>query len=130
MATVTDHDLTALEARGTSAAEAQMTPKVTPTADLKKVALWYAKNGFPVFPIHSAPGGICSCGDPSHSPTGKDPGKAGKHPRTTHGFIDATTDQGQIEIWWTKWPDSNIAIPTGKKTGTLVVDIDPRNDGD
>jgi len=35
-----------------------------------------------------------------------------------------------IEKWWGQWPDANIAITTGSKSGIFVVDIDPRNGGD
>jgi hypothetical protein len=126
MAFLNEHDIAALAARESSAAGAQMTPK----ADLRMAALWYARNGFPVFPLHSAPGGVCSCGNPDHRPAGKEPGKAGKHPRTPHGFKDATTDQDQIETWWKQWSDANIGIPTGAVSRLLVVDVDPRNGGD
>lgn len=90
--------------------------------DLLKAARWYATHGLPVFPLHSAPNGICSCGDPQCA-------HPGKHPRTAHGFKDATTDQSLIEDWCAKWPDANLGIPTGAASGLLVVDIDPRNGG-
>src|SRR5580693_10672950 len=87
-----------------------------------RAALWYAEHGFPVFPVHSALNGCCSCGklDCEHP---------GKHPRTRHGFKDATTDRTKITDFWKKWPDANIAIPTGAASSLLVVDIDPRNGG-
>jgi hypothetical protein len=53
-----------------------------------------------------------------------------KEPLTEHGFKDATTDQKRITAWWQKWPDANIAMPTGAASGLLAVDIDPRNGGD
>lgn len=34
----------------------------------------------------------------------------------------ATTSSSQIAGWWTKWPDANIAIATGR--GLVVLDID------
>lgn len=89
---------------------------------LVKAALWYASHGFPVFPLHSAPGGVCSCGDLECQ-------NPGKHPRTAHGFKDATKDQNRIAAWWKRWPDANIGIPTGKSSGLLVLDCDPRNGG-
>ncbi len=66
---------------------------------LRELALRYANLGYPVFPC--APGG--------------------KVPATTHGFLDATTDAAQIEAWWTKHPDANVAMPTA---GLLVIDVD------
>jgi len=61
-------------------------------------ALGYAKLGVPVFP----------CRD--------------KRPLTPHGFYDATTAAGAIRGWWGRWPDAQIAAPTGLTYD--VVDID------
>ena len=91
--------------------------------DMSKAALWYAEHGFPVFPVHSASGGRCSCGRSECE-------HPGKHPRTAHGFKDATTDSDTIKEWWGKWPEANIGIPTGAVTGLLVIDVDPRNGGE
>jgi len=66
---------------------------------LLNAALTYAYLGYPVFPCK--------------------PGR--KVPLTEHGFKNATTDPGQIEAWWTKHPDANIAIPT---ISILAVDVD------
>jgi hypothetical protein len=88
-----------------------------------KSALWYAKNGIPVFPLHYSVDGGCSC----HKP---DCGKhIGKHPLTPNGFLDATTDVAQVKAWWRQWPDANIGMPTGAVTKRIVVDTDPRNGG-
>lgn len=66
-------------------------------------ALDYAKRGWAVFPLVE-----------------KD-----KIPLTSHGFLDAVTDETQIRSWWTKHPKANIGIATGQKSGGLVViDID------
>ncbi len=62
-------------------------------------ALWYADLGYPVFPC--APG----C----------------KTPLTQHGLLDATTDAGQIEAWWTQSPSANLALRTD---GLVVIDVD------
>ena len=40
----------------------------------------------------------------------------------------ATDDE--INEWFTKWPDSNVAIVTGSLSGIVVLDIDPRHAGD
>ena len=66
---------------------------------MMQAALRYAALGYPVFPCVSG----------------------GKAPATAHGFLDATTDAGQIEAWWTARPLANIGMPTA---GLLVVDID------
>ena len=90
---------------------------------LSQQALKYAQRGYPVFPLYSIQNGRCDCGD-------SDCKSPGKHPRTQNGFKDATTDPIQIRKWWSRWPDSNIGIPTGEASGFLVLDVDPRNGGD
>jgi hypothetical protein len=67
--------------------------------------------------------GQCSCGDPACT-------SPGKHPRTEHGVKDATTDEATIRGWWDRWPDANVGIATGRASGLVVVDVDPRNGGD
>ena len=65
-------------------------------------ALAYARQGLHVFPIVPD----------------------GKTPLTSHGFHDATTDEAQIDAWWSQSPDANIGIATGKVSGLVVVDVD------
>jgi hypothetical protein len=89
---------------------------------LKKSALRYARMGLPVFPLHSPYNSGCSCGN-------EDCKDIGKHPRTAHGFKDATTDEKQIRAWWKKWPKANIGIRTGAESGLVVLDVDPRHKG-
>jgi putative DNA primase/helicase len=89
----------------------------------KKRALQYARWGWPVVPLHTVEDGKCSCSQ------GRDCERPGKHPRTLHGFKDATTDRDQIRKWWEKWPDANVGIAPGREAEILVFDIDPRNGG-
>jgi hypothetical protein len=85
-------------------------------------ALDYATRGWPVVPLHTLDeAGRCSCQKPKCS--------VGKHPRTENGHHDATTDKGIIEAWWQKWPDANVGLRTGEASGTVVLDVDPRNGG-
>src|ERR1700722_19565572 len=92
-------------------------------------ALEYAQRDLWVFPCHGIirPGwGIeepsCTC------PLGADcpNARAGKHPRSEHGFRDATLDPKVILSWRR---DSNIAIATGEVSKIFVMDVDPRNGG-
>jgi hypothetical protein len=59
--------------------------------------------------------GTCTCG----SPTCPD---VAKHPRTLHGFKDATTDLGRIAHWWRQWPGANPAAATGHVFDILDLD--------
>jgi len=96
-------------------------PDSTPAnvSDLLGVALAYAQSGLPVFPLHTPrPDGTCSCGQ------GTGCKSIGKHPRTRNGLKDATTDEAQVRAWWTTWPDANIGIACGSRSGIVVLDID------
>ncbi|MBA7562413.1 hypothetical protein ES708_04065 [subsurface metagenome] len=89
---------------------------------LSKWALMYARKGLAVLPLHYPVNGVCSCK--------KDKCRSiGKHPIAKHGVNDATTDEDTIRIWWSKWPNANIGIATGKKSKLIVIDIDPRHGG-
>jgi hypothetical protein len=83
----------------------------------------YAVRGWPVLPCHSLHGATCSCG---HA----DCASAAKHPRIAGGLRNATVDHQQIEQWWRRWPDANVAIRTGAQSGLVVLDIDPRHGGE
>src|SRR5450759_1653998 len=67
-----------------------------------QAALYYAQNGWPVFPL-----------------TGKVPFKE------SNGHKDATTNLEQIQIWWITHPTANIGVATGARSGIIVLDIDP-----
>jgi hypothetical protein len=70
---------------------------------LLKAALAYARRGAPVFPC-----------EPD-----------GKRPLTYNGFWDASADPRRVEAWWSRWPEANVGIPTGERSGLLVLDVDP-----
>lgn len=75
---------------------------------LAAAALAYAEKGIPVFPLK--------------------PGD--KKPLTEHGFKDASTDPEQIRQWFKQCPRANIGMPTGERSGLVVIDEDPRHGGD
>ena len=94
--------------------------KTTSTAPNRKLdfALKLADTGAPVFPCRE-----------------KDEIKIIKHrkrllkaktPLTPNGFRGATTDAATIESWWRRWPNALVGLVTGKASGLLVVDIDPK----
>ena len=85
-------------------------------------ALNCAERGWFIIPLYHPIGQRCSCG--------KDCGKdIGKHPRIKDWPNTATRDPDLIRRWWTQWPEANIGILTGVKSGLVVIDIDPRNGG-
>ena len=47
-----------------------------------------------------------------------------KSPLTERGFHDASQDADQIRAWWRRWPDALVGVPTGSKTGLVVIDYD------
>lgn len=91
-------------------------------------ALNYTKHGLKVVALHSPEEhGGCTCGKTGCK-------HIGKHPRyheglLPHGANSATNDQRIVEEWYKLWPDANVAIATGKESGIIVLDIDPRNGG-
>lgn len=68
-------------------------------------ALKYAKYGWHVFPVTQ-----------SKTPFPK-----------TNGCKDATTDEMEIRKFWDRFPDANIAIATGRKSGIFVLDVDVKD---
>ncbi len=76
-----------------------------------ELAHHYARNGWPVFPLN-----------------GKVP--AIPKDRGGHGCIDATLNATLIEAWWTDYPEANVGIATGRRSGLLVIDVDPRKTSD
>lgn len=90
----------------------------TSTTPNKDWALYYASLGQPVFPVYEIDSDErCSC----HR---ADCTKPGKHPRTDHGYLEASTDPAQIAAWWHDTPQANIGAPTGSNGLWDVLDID------
>ncbi|MDX2055676.1 MAG: VapE family protein [Polyangiaceae bacterium] len=52
-----------------------------------------------------------------------------KTPATAHGFKDATIDRDQLVAHWRRVPSANVGIATGRPSGIVVLDVDPRNGG-
>lgn len=78
------------------------------TSENARLALSLAADGLPVFPCLPKPQGK----------------KKAKAPYTTNGFKDATASSEQIVLWWKKWPDALVGLPTGASTGIAVLDGD------
>jgi putative DNA primase/helicase len=96
-------------------------PQDNPLLD---AALAYAARGWPVFPCHTPQSdGHCSCHRTACT-------SVGKHPRTAHGLHEASIDPGQLVAWWTQWPDANIGLLTGTRSGLGILDEDSYKGGD
>jgi Bifunctional DNA primase/polymerase, N-terminal len=99
-------------------------------ADILAAALAYASRGWAVVPLQWVkPDGGCSC--KKGTACGR---SSGKHPRTEHGYLNATTDIAKIREWFRRMPLAGVGIKTGIDTGLAmvgiaVVDIDERNGG-
>lgn len=91
-------------------------------------ALRYASLGLPVIPVWPvlsfSRGLTCKC---SRTLRCASPGKHPIHYLAPRGLKDATIDERTIKDWWGCEPDANIALATGS---VIVIDIDPRHDGD
>lgn len=91
-------------------------------------ALHLASLGCPVFPVHTIAvrNGVrvCTCRNWQTCD------KQGKHPRTRYGLKEATTDESAIRKWWSKHPNSNVGLLTGREVGLFVLDIDVKYGGE
>lgn len=74
----------------------------TARSSARSAALSFARAAIPIFP--------CARDD--------------KRPLTHAGFHEASSDLGQVQAWWARWPAANIGMPTGSASGLDVVDID------
>jgi hypothetical protein len=106
--------------------------KAYPSATASKWSspLDLAVNGLPVLPLWGMRGRDCACR------LGAQCGAPGKHPlacAVPHGVKDASTGTAAIAGWYGRFPDANWGVATGHRFGNgyvVVVDVDPRNDGD
>ena len=53
-----------------------------------------------------------------------------KRPLVRGGFKAASRDPVKIESWWNLNPQAGVAIATGAASGIIVLDQDPRNEGE
>jgi hypothetical protein len=100
----------------------QSIPDSKENNSIRDVALKLAAHGIPAFPVNGLIDGRCSCGHANCR-------QPGKHPRI-RWKDGATTDEQQIRSWWQQWPNSRVAIPTGKKSGITILDQNDRHGGD
>lgn len=51
----------------------------------------------------------------------------GKRPLLDSWPDRATTDTATLQGWWRQWPNANLAIATGERSGVVVIDIDVKS---
>lgn len=103
---------------------------------LQKSALWYARHGWYVMPLHEplfdengrCVGCSCEAWKREHYEPDYTCPTPGKHPRHNDWESVATTDVSQIAKWWRAWPRANIGIAAGK-SGLIVLDADTYKEG-
>ena len=86
------------------------------------LALSMLSYGFSLVPVHKPIKGQCSCGKPNcPSPA--------KHPYPSK-WQEVTSKQPEaIKAWWQAFKSPNAGVVTGKASGVVVLDIDPRHGG-
>ncbi len=78
-----------------------------------------------IFPINGIGGdGYCECHQGVDCPT------PGKHPKWNNWISRATDSKERVENWDVSFPDANWGALTGRFSRIIIVDIDPRNDGE
>src|SRR6266545_4636611 len=79
-------------------------------------AVRYALAGVPILPLYDVRDGRCTCGWTLCA-------RPGKHPRTTRGVHDASTDVELVEQWWQWWPTANVGAATGQAFDVWDIDL-------
>lgn len=101
------------------------------TNPLLEAALAYAARGWPVFPCNPRvdPPDTPSKQRKSKAPLVAGPSRDGndKPIPQTGGLWRASTDPDQIRAWWTQYPKALIGMPTGARSGVIVIDLDPKD---
>ena len=87
----------------------------TAGSSVRDAALEFAAKGWPVFPIYGARDGGCACWRHAEC---KSPGK---HPKTTHGVLDASTEPGVAAAMF-QGQTANVGVRTGVACDVLDVD--------
>lgn len=92
-----------------------------------KIIKQYMGAGFCLLPVNGITAqGLCTCRNPQcPSP--------GKHPvgfLVPQGVKNASGDKDTVDRFFSSSPDFNVGVATGRVSGIVVLDIDPRHGGD
>jgi hypothetical protein len=91
------------------------------TAEIAIDALAYTSMGWAVFPLHPVRNGRCACAYP-------DCDAAGKHPIPTR-WQNTISSPLAVAHLWPPGTRRGIGLATGRRSGVLAVDVDPRHGG-
>jgi len=95
--------------------------------DILAAGLAYARHGWRVFVLSSGKVPVKNC-KPCHDAP-PDHGSETCPCLTCHGFYAATTDPDRVRAMVKAHPRGLLAIRTGRVSGLVVVDVDPRSGG-
>lgn len=86
-------------------------------------ALEYASYGWHVVPLyHRKSDGDCSC-----SSGAKCGNSTGKHPRVGKNWQSkASIDEERIIAWWEQWPEANLGVQLGRRSGIIDIECDSK----
>ena len=96
---------------------------------LREAVIEYARAGFRMLPLFGVITGTdgqrcCEC------PKGSACESSGKHPRRKRWPQTATCNPSSGLAWLKRWSDMNLGLATGRQSGVVVLDVDPRHGGD
>jgi Bifunctional DNA primase/polymerase, N-terminal/CHC2 zinc finger len=103
---------------------AVVSPRIRHVSELGDAALGYCRRGWSIVPMHSPVDGGCSCGRRGCA-------AVAKHPRVSwEARMEKAATEKEVAEWWRRWPEANVGIVTGRVSGVVVLDVDPRSGGD
>ncbi len=79
-----------------------------------ETAVAYAAAGLPIIPLLGPLEGSAH--------------QAGKQPRL-RAWQTEQLSVLSLQGWWARWPQSNVGLVTGVRSGLICIDVDPRNGG-
>jgi hypothetical protein len=78
--------------------------------------------GFSLIPVHKPIEKRCTCNRPDCT-------SIGKHPIPQKWQEVTSKDPQAIKAWWKMFKSPNVGVVTGRASGVVVLDIDPRHNG-
>ena len=102
----------------------RVSSRIEQVAGVGDAALAYCRRGWSIVPMHSPADGGCSC-------QRRGCVAVAKHPRVSwEARMEVAATESEVADWWRRWPDANVGVVTGRVSGVVVLDVDPRSGGD